>query len=109
MWNGYANRFDLARLRLKHFAHPFDTAPLGIHEEWDLAVCAAEHASESGSVVNDSLHHFASLAHAQTLRLTPETLSTRSRPLHPGRSHRRQPLPKYVDSTGYRPQRCQMR
>jgi hypothetical protein len=41
MWNGYANRFDLAGLRLKHFTHPFDASPLGVHQEQRFAVCAA--------------------------------------------------------------------
>src|SRR5262249_61853380 len=70
MWNSHANRFDLARLRLKQFAHPFDTAPLGIHQEERLAVRAAQHAREAGSVVDDSVPHLAALAHAQELRLT---------------------------------------
>ena len=70
MWNGYPNRFYLARLRLKHFAHPFDTAPLGIHQEEGLTVFAPEHAREAGGVVNDSFQHLATFAHAQALRLT---------------------------------------
>src|SRR6266446_7957854 len=63
--NPHANCLDLARLRLKHLTHPFDTAPLGCHQEKRLAVCAAEHACEAGSIVTDSLQYLATLAHAQ--------------------------------------------
>src|SRR5690348_1740828 len=69
--NLHANRLDLARLRPKHLTHPFDTAPLGSHQEKRPAVFGAEHAREAGSIVADSLQHLATLAHPQHLGLTP--------------------------------------
>jgi hypothetical protein len=64
MLYGYADGLDLARLRLKQLAHPFDTAPLGVHQEQCLAVCAAQHAREAGGVESDSFQHFAAFAYA---------------------------------------------